>query len=136
MQAIRALSEAEAYDGPAIVIAYAQCIAHGINMTHGMEQQRKAVQTGYWLLYRFNPNLSHEGKNPMQLDSRAPTVPLAEYFDSENRFRGLKTIDAPRAAAFLEKAQENILRRFKQYDYMSKMPLFSDVSADIPVAKE
>ena len=135
MQAVRAISEAEAYNGPAIVIAYSQCIAHGIDMTHGMEQQKKAVQSGYWLLYRFNPSLSHEGKNPMQLDSRAPIIPLSEYFGSENRFRGLNRVDAERAAEYLVKAQENILRRFKQYDYMSKMPLFSDVSADIPVAR-
>lgn len=135
MQAIRALTEAEAYDGPAIVIAYSQCIAHGIDMTGGMEQQKKAVQSGYWLLYRFNPALSQQGKNPMQLDSRAPIIPLSEYFNSENRFRSVKNIDPARAIHFLEIGQENILRRYKQYDYMSKMPLFSDVSADIPVAK-
>lgn len=136
MQAIRALNEAEAYDGPAIVIAYSQCIAHGIDMTSGAEQQRRAVQSGYWLLYRFNPALSLEGKNPMQLDSKAPVIPLSEYFNSENRFRGVKNIDPQRAAEFMERGQENILRRYKQYEYMSKMPLFSDVSADIPVAKE
>lgn len=136
MQAIRALSEAEAYDGPAIVIAYSQCIAHGIDMTAGAEQQRRAVQSGYWLLYRFNPALSLEGKNPMQLDSKTPVIPLSEYFNSENRFRGVKNIDPEKAAEFVERGQENILRRYKQYEYMSKMPLFSDVSADIPVAKD
>ena len=136
MQAIRALTEAEAFDGPAIVIAYSQCISHGIDMTKGMEQQRKAVQSGYWLLYRFNPALCHQGKNPMQLDSRTPVIPMSEYFNSENRFRGVSKIDPQRASEFLEKAQENIIRRYKQFDYMSKMPLFSDVSADIPEAKD
>lgn len=122
MQAIRALNEAESYDGPAIVIAYAQCIAHGIDMTHGAEQQRRAVQSGYWLLYRFNPLLISQNKQPLQLDSKAPMLPLSEYFNSENRFRVVSQQDAKLAAEFLEQAQENIMRRFEYYQYLANMP--------------
>jgi pyruvate-ferredoxin/flavodoxin oxidoreductase len=122
MQAIRALNEAESYDGPAIVIAYAQCIAHGIDMTHGAEQQRRAVQSGYWLLYRFNPLLISQNKQPLQLDSKAPMLPLSEYFNSENRFRSVSQQDAKLAAIFLEQAQENIMRRFEYYQYLANMP--------------
>lgn len=127
MQAIRALNEAESYDGPAIVIAYAQCIAHGIDMTHGAEQQRRAVQSGYWLLYRFNPLLISQGKQPLQLDSKAPMLPLSEYFNSENRFRGVSQQDAKLAAEFLEQAQENILHRFQHYQYLANMPMFDEL---------
>lgn len=122
MQAIRALSEAESYDGPAIIIAYAQCIAHGIDMTHGAEQQRRAVQSGYWLLYRFNPALNSQNKQPLQLDSKAPILPLSEYFSSENRFRSVSNLDAKLASEFLEQAQENVMQRFERYQYLANMP--------------
>ena len=81
-----ALNEAESYDGPAIVIAYAQCIAHGIDMTHGAEQQRRAVQSGYWLLYRFNPLLISQNKQPLQLDSKAPMLPLVNILILKTAF--------------------------------------------------
>lgn len=122
MQAIRALSEAESYDGPAIVIAYAQCIAHGIDMTHGAEQQRRAVHSGYWLLYRFNPALNSQNNQPLQLDSKAPILPLSEYFSSENRFRSVSNLDAKLASEFLEQAQENVMQRFERYQYLANMP--------------
>ncbi|RTL13265.1 MAG: pyruvate:ferredoxin (flavodoxin) oxidoreductase [Neisseriaceae bacterium] len=122
MQAIRALSEAESYDGPAIVIAYAQCIAHGIDMTHGAEQQRRAVHSGYWLLYRFNPALNSQNKQPLQLDSKAPILPLSEYFSSENRFRSVSNLDTKLASEFLEQAQENVMQRFERYQYLANMP--------------
>ena len=83
---IKALLEAEAYDGPAIIIAYAHCIAHGYDMVHGLEQQKAAVLSGYWPLMRYNPALRAQGKNPFQLDSRAPAIRLKEYAYREARY--------------------------------------------------
>ena len=78
-QTLQAVREAEAYDGPSIVIAYSHCIAHGINMQHGLRQQELAVHSGYWPLLRYNPALRDSGENPLILDSAAPRVPLAHY---------------------------------------------------------
>ncbi|MFA6583641.1 MAG: pyruvate:ferredoxin (flavodoxin) oxidoreductase, partial [Elusimicrobiaceae bacterium] len=89
-QAVQALTEAEAYDGPAIVIAYSHCIMHGIDMSAGMNEQKKAVQSGRWILYRFNPALRAEGKNPLKIDSGAPTISVEDFMSGENRFRSLK----------------------------------------------
>src|SRR5208282_4291402 len=75
-QTLKAFVEAESYPGPSIIIAYSHCIAHGYDLVHGMDQQKAAVQSGYWPLYRYNPDLAKLGKNPMQLDSRAPSLPL------------------------------------------------------------
>ena len=75
-QTLRAFIDAEAYDGPSLIIAYSHCIAHGIEMSKGLEQQKLAVQSGYWPLYRYNPALPSQGKNPLILDSKDPTVPL------------------------------------------------------------
>jgi pyruvate-ferredoxin/flavodoxin oxidoreductase len=89
-QCIKALLEAEAFDGPSLVIAYSHCIAHGIDMTSGVDAQKRAVNSGYWPLYRYNPSLLSEGKNPLQLDSKAPSIEFNEYATSENRYRVLK----------------------------------------------
>ena len=75
-QTVNAFLEAESYDGPSLIIAYSHCIAHGINMAKGLDQQQLAVDTGYWPLYRYDPRLKEDGKNPFQLDSRAPKMPL------------------------------------------------------------
>lgn len=94
VQCIKAFTEAEAFDGPSLIIAYSHCIAHGINMTAGVEEQRKAVQAGYWPLLRFNPALMDEGKNPLQIDSRPPTGDLSAFMAGENRFRITKKLDS------------------------------------------
>jgi len=120
-QTIKAFLEAESYDGPSIIIAYSQCIAHGINMTKGMEEQKKAVACGDWPLVRFDPRLMKAKKNPLQLDSKAPSIPLEEYIYNENRFRALKTAAPQRAEMLLKLSQEEIIRRFKIYEYLSKM---------------
>jgi len=75
MQTVKAFLEAEAYNGPSLLICYSHCIAHGYDLIHGLEQQKAAVQTGYWPLYRYNPDLAKQGKNPLQLDSKAPSLP-------------------------------------------------------------
>ena len=120
-QAIKAFVEAESYDGPSIIIAYSHCIAHGIDMTKGMEQQKKAVACGSWPLIRFNPDLSKEGKNPLQLDSREPSIPLEDYIYNENRFKTLKKSNPQRAKELLDLAQHEVNCRFKRYQYMAKM---------------
>jgi pyruvate/2-oxoacid:ferredoxin oxidoreductase beta subunit len=81
--------EAEAYDGPALIIAYSHCIAHGIDMTSAMQNQKAAVLSGQWLLYRYNPDLAARGENPLHLDSAAPKLPVADYLNLENRFKML-----------------------------------------------
>ena len=86
---LKAFLEAEAYDGPALIIAYSHCIAHGINMTTAMQNQKAAVNSGQWLLYRYNPERLRLGENPLQLDSAAPRVKVADYFKLENRFKML-----------------------------------------------
>src|SRR5437588_8358625 len=83
---LKAFLEAEAYDGPSLIIAYSHCIAHGYDLMHGMDQQKNAVLSGYWPLMRFNPELAKAGKNPLQLDSRSPTMPLQKYIYNESRY--------------------------------------------------
>lgn len=102
-QAIKAFQEAEAYDGPSLIIAYAHCIAHGIDMSQGIESQKKAVACGHWPLFRYNPALAAEGKNPLQLDSKAPSISFEEYASTQNRFKVLRKLD-PQAA-------ENLIKR-------------------------
>ncbi len=85
-QTVKAFAEAEAYNGPSLIIAYSHCIAHGIDMAHGLDEQKKAVESGHWVMFRYNPLLRDQGKNPFQLDSKDPTIPLSEYAYGENRF--------------------------------------------------
>src|SRR5688572_30711489 len=85
-QTLEAFREAEAFDGPALIIAYSHCIAHGYDLAHGMEQQKLAVQSGYWPLIRYNPARREQGLNPLVIDSRAPTIPLQKYIYNETRY--------------------------------------------------
>ena len=114
-QTVKAFMEAEAHDGPSIILAYSQCIAHGIDMATGMQQQKKAVDTGHWLLYRYNPALAELGKNPLKVDSKEPRVHISEYFDSENRFRSLRKIMPERAAMLMEKADKAAKKKYSHY---------------------
>jgi len=120
-QAIKAFIEAEQYNGPSLIVAYSHCIAHGINMTKGMEQQKKAVDSGFWILFRYNPSLIKEGKNPLQLDSKPPSLALEEYMYNETRFKALKTMDPQRAEMLLNLAKKEINRRYKMYEHLAKM---------------
>ncbi|HZC07245.1 MAG TPA: pyruvate:ferredoxin (flavodoxin) oxidoreductase [Ktedonobacterales bacterium] len=114
-QTLNALIEAEAYDGPSLVIAYSHCIAHGIEMDQGLQEQRLAVQTGYWPLYRFDPRLTEQGKSPLTLDSKAPRLPLADYESHETRFRMLQQSDSARAERLLEEAQHDVQTHYHTY---------------------
>ncbi len=114
-QTLRAFLEAEAYDGPSLIIAYSHCIAHGIEMSKGLEQQKLAVQTGYWPLYRYNPDLAAEDKNPFMLDSKAPALPLEQYAYNETRYRMLQQSDGPRAWTLMKLAEHDVQERWEQY---------------------
>jgi pyruvate-ferredoxin/flavodoxin oxidoreductase len=118
-QTVKAFLEAEAHDGPSLIIAYSQCIAHGIDMAKGMQQQKMAAESGHWILYRYNPALKAGGKNPLQLDSKAPSIPLKDYIYNEGRYRMLIQTDVDRAMYLLKKAQENIDERWQLYEQMA-----------------
>ncbi len=121
--AIKVIREAEAYNGPSLVIAYCHCIAHGIAMDKGLEQQKKAVESGHWILMHYNPELAAQGKNPLVLDSKEPTLPLKDYIYNETRYKRL-TITSPAEAEALLKAEEKDLRaRWNLYKYLSEMPV-------------
>ncbi len=115
-QTVNAFREAAAHPGPSLIIAYSHCIAHGIDMSKGMDQQKLAAQTGYWLLYRYNPRLWAEKRNPLKLDSPPPKRPLRDYFLSETRFRILHQADPSTAAQLLNQAQEHVLHRRETYE--------------------
>jgi len=119
IQTIKAFLEAEAYDGPSLIIAYSHCIAHGINMTTGMNQQKAAVTSGMWPLYRFNPLLAHEGKNPLILDSKEPSTDVADYMYNEIRFRSLRQSRPEQAEIFLNQIRKDVDRQYKTYKYLA-----------------
>jgi pyruvate-ferredoxin/flavodoxin oxidoreductase len=121
-QTLRAFLEAEAYDGPSLIIAYSHCIAHGINMQTAMRNQKAAVDAGQWLLYRYNPERAAQGENPLQLDSRSPKLPVKEYLQLENRFKML-TFSQPEIARELWKeAQDDVNMRWAMYEYLASRP--------------
>jgi pyruvate-ferredoxin/flavodoxin oxidoreductase len=111
-QTIKAIMEAEAYDGPSIIIAYSHCIAHGIDMAKGMDQQKLAVQSGHWPLYRFDPRLKEQGKNPLQLEYKGPQIPLQDYVYNETRFRMLRQSNPAAAEKLLAEAQQEVNDRW------------------------
>ncbi len=121
MQTLKAFNEAEAYQGPSLIIAYAHCIAHGIDMTHGLGQQKLAVQSGHWPLFRFDPRRAESGKNPMQLDSKPPSVPLEEYLYNETRYTMLRQSHPEEAKNLLELAQGDVAARWKMYETWASM---------------
>jgi pyruvate-ferredoxin/flavodoxin oxidoreductase len=125
-QTVKAFMEAEAYDGPSLIIAYSHCIAHGIDMAHGFEEQDKAVKCGHWPLVRFNPALIEEGKNPLIMDSKPPSIPYVDYAMGENRWRSLKNIDADRTRMLAELAQKDISLRYHVYEQLSKLSFNPD----------
>jgi pyruvate-ferredoxin/flavodoxin oxidoreductase len=122
MQTVRAFQEAEAYNGPAIIIAYSHCIAHGYELAYGMEQQKNAVLSGYWPLMRYNPALRAEGKNPFILDSKAPSMPLKEYAYHEARYTMLARSRPDTAKKLLQEAQDDVEREWRVYSGRAAMP--------------
>ncbi|WP_448267005.1 pyruvate:ferredoxin (flavodoxin) oxidoreductase [Nostoc sp. DSM 114159] len=121
---LKAFLEAEAYDGPSIIIAYSHCIAHGINMTTGMNHQKTLVESGRWLLYRHNPELLNQGKNPLQLDMRSPTQSVEHSMYQENRFKMLTKSKPDVAKHLLKQAQAEVDARWQMYQYLAKREIF------------
>ena len=120
MQVIKAMNEAEAYDGPSLIIAYCPCINQGLNMADGLAHQKNAVETGSWPLFRFNPVNETAGKAPLTLDSKAPSKPLAEFMSSETRFQVVNKMNPARYEELLEKAQKNVNDKHTLLEYMSQ----------------
>jgi pyruvate-ferredoxin/flavodoxin oxidoreductase len=120
-QVVKAFIEAEAYDGPSIIIAYSHCIAHGIDMTKGVDENKKAVSCGYWPLYRYNPALAAEGKNPLQLDSKSPTTSFEDYAYGENRYKVLQKTNPEGAAILMKKATAWTASRFEYYEKLAAL---------------
>ncbi|ODG97299.1 pyruvate:ferredoxin (flavodoxin) oxidoreductase [Nostoc sp. KVJ20] len=116
---LKAFLEAEAYQGPSLIIAYSHCIAHGINMSTAMQNQKAAVDSGQWLLYRFNPERIKQGENPLQLDSRTPKLPLEQYMYLENRFKMLTKSNQETAQHLLKEAQADVKTRWQIYQYLA-----------------
>jgi pyruvate-ferredoxin/flavodoxin oxidoreductase len=126
LQSVRAFLEAEAYDGPSIIIAYSHCIAHGINMQKGMENQKAAVESAHWPLYRFNPDLLKEGKNPLKLDSKAPTMDFKDYAYMETRYKMLTKSKPEEAKRLMELAQHDVKMRWQMYEQLASLKYGND----------
>ncbi len=116
---LKALLEAEAYDGPSLVIAYSHCIAHGINMSTAMRNQQAAVDSGQWLLYRYHPERESAGENPLQLDSRRPKIKVEDYMYMENRFKMLRKSKPAEARRLLAQAQNDVNAQYRFYEYLA-----------------
>ena len=121
LQTVRAFVEADAYDGPSLIIAYSHCIAHGINMRTGADQQKLAVASGHWPLYRFNPDLASQGKNPLTLDSKAPSIPLEDYIYNETRYKMLTASNPERAKQLLQLARQDVEQRWRMHEYLASI---------------
>jgi pyruvate-ferredoxin/flavodoxin oxidoreductase len=122
-QLIKAFQEAEAYDGPSLIIAYSHCINHGINMTTATDLHKDAEASGFWPLFRFNPMLTGQGKNPLQLDSKPPKEDIEEFAYKQNRFRSLRAADPDRAEMLLKSLREDVIARWKFYEQMASLDL-------------
>jgi len=115
-QTLQAFREAEAYDGPSLILAYSHCIAHGIDMRFGMKQQDLAVASGYWPLVRYNPAMRKVGENPFRLDSPRPTIPFEDYAYNEIRYTTLKSSKPEEAEALLAMAQAVVTEKYRHYE--------------------
>ena len=114
-QFLNAIVEAEKYDGPSLIIAYARCINHGINMSKSQDEEKRAVDCGYWQLYRFNPELADEGKNPFTLDSKDPTADYQEFILGETRYSSLKKTQPDLADKLFAETEKESKERLESY---------------------
>jgi pyruvate-ferredoxin/flavodoxin oxidoreductase len=120
-QTLLAFREAEAYKGPSLILAYSHCIAHGINMQHGLKQQGRAVHSGHWPLIRYNPEVRASGDNPFSLDSQRPTIRLKDYVDHELRYRMLNKTNPDEAQMLMDAAQKMVDQKWKLYEEMAAL---------------
>jgi len=120
-QTLRTFLEAESYDGPSLIVAYTPCIAHGYDMAKGLQQQKLAVTSGAWPIYRYDPRLVDEGKNPLKIDAKEPTTRLEDYVYNETRYRMLLQSDEERAEKLLNLAKQDVKTRWSLYEQMAAM---------------
>jgi pyruvate-ferredoxin/flavodoxin oxidoreductase len=120
-QTLQAFEEAEAFDGPSIIIAFGPCIAHGYDLKHSLEQQKHAVQSGYWPLFRYNPARAAAGENPFVLDSKPPNLPLTEYLNAEPRFDHMTHAESDADRALLHEAEADVAARWDLYAQFAAM---------------
>ena len=132
MQTLKAFLEAEAFDGPSIIIAYSHCIAQGINMRMGMDTQRQAVMAGHFPLIRFNPALAAQGKNPLQLDSKKPSIAYEEFAYNQTRFKMLTKSKPEEAKRLLVMAQRDAVQRWNMYEQLANVRIGGNGGAEAP----
>ena len=129
-QTLKAMLEAEAYDGPSLIIAYSHCIAHGYDMAHGLEQQKLAVQSGSWPVYRYDPRLAEQGKNPLIIEQKEPSIPVSQYAYNETRYKMLTQMDEERAEKLMKEAQHDAKSRWTLYEQMAAIHYDADKNGD------
>jgi pyruvate-ferredoxin/flavodoxin oxidoreductase len=120
-QTLRAMLEAEAYDGPSLIIAYSPCIAHGYDMARSLDQAKLAVQSGHWPMFRYDPRLAQQGQNPLVIESKEPSIPFSQYAYNETRYKMLTQLDEDRAEELMRKAQQDAKSRWRLYEQMAAM---------------
>jgi pyruvate-ferredoxin/flavodoxin oxidoreductase len=125
-QTLKAFLDAESYDGPSLIVAYSHCIQQGYDMIHGLEQQKLAVQSGAWPVYRYDPRLAQQGQNPLHIECKEPTVPLAQYAYNETRYKMLIQLDEARAEKLMKEAQQDATARWHLYEQMAAMHYGTD----------
>jgi pyruvate-ferredoxin/flavodoxin oxidoreductase len=125
---VKVIQEACTYPGPSLIIAYSHCIAHGYDLSHGLEQQKRAVASGIWPLYRFDPRRAAQGLAALQLDSKPPSIPVGEYMSQETRFRMVEKIDPERFRHLSKAAQRHAVQRVKLYEHLAALSLGDDKS--------
>ncbi|HND50035.1 MAG TPA: hypothetical protein PLL95_15815, partial [Anaerolineales bacterium] len=114
------------YDGPSIVIAYSPCIAHGFDMARSLDQAKLAVQSGHWPIFRYDPRLAIDGKNPLQIESKEPSIPFTQYAYNETRYKMLTQMNEERAEELMKEAQHDAKTRWTLYQQMASMHYESD----------
>jgi len=119
IRTLKAFQEAESFDGPSLIIAYSPCIAHGVDLSFNLRQQELAVNSGHWPLFRYDPRLKEQGKNPLQLDSKEPKIPVKDFTKTETRFSMLSRTAPEDAEEFLQQAQANATERFHYYKQLA-----------------
>jgi pyruvate-ferredoxin/flavodoxin oxidoreductase len=120
-QTLRALLEAESYDGPSLIIAYSPCIAHGYDLARSLDQAKLAVQSGHWPMYRYDPRLAEQGQNPLIIESKEPSIPISQYAYNETRYKMLTQLDEARAEELMRAAQHDAKSRWTLYQQMAAM---------------
>ena len=135
IQTLHAFNEAEAYPGPSLIIAYSPCIAHGIDLKNNHQHQQLAVDSGHWPLFRYNPQQATAGKNPLHLDSKAPSIPYRDFIETEIRFSMLWRTHPEAAEKFLEQSQQEVLHRYHYYEQLASLPWNEDGDLEPPHRK-